>query len=61
MIKLTDILNENLDTNKQYKDLLGKLEGGNKIYIEKDWKEAGDDVIKQFKVINKIKNFLKNK
>jgi hypothetical protein len=61
MIKLIDLINENLNPDKQYQDLLSKLEGGDKANIEKDWKEAGDDIIKQLKVINKIKNFLKNK
>jgi hypothetical protein len=61
MIKLIDLLNENIDPKKQYKDLLPKLEIGNKANIEKDWKAAGDDIIKQLKVINKIKDFLKNK
>jgi hypothetical protein len=60
MIKLQDILSENLDPNKQYTDLLSKLEGGNKANIEKAWKEAGDDTIKQLKVINRIKDFLKS-
>jgi len=60
MIKLQDILNENLDPNKQYTDLLSKLEGGNKANIEKDWDAAGDDTIKQLKVINRIKDFLKS-
>lgn len=59
MIKLLDILNENLDPDKQYKDLISKLSGGNKANIEKDWKDA-DNIIKKLKVINKIKNFLKN-
>ena len=58
MIKLNDILNENLDPNKQYTDLLSKLEGGNKANIEKAWNAAGDDTIKQLKVINRIKDFL---
>jgi hypothetical protein len=61
MYKLIDLLNENLDTNKQYNDLLSKLEGGNKANIEKAWNIAGDNVINQLKVINKIKDFLKNK
>jgi hypothetical protein len=60
MIKLVDLIKENIDPEKQYKDLLPKLEKGNKINIEKDWKDAGDNVIKQLKVINKIKDFLKN-
>ena len=60
MIKLNDILNENLDPNKQYTDLLSKLEGGNKANIEKAWNAAGDDTIKQLKVINRIKDFLKS-
>lgn len=61
MYKLIDLLSENLDTNKQYSDLLSKLEGGNKTNIEKAWEVAGDDTIKQLKVINRIKDFLKNK
>jgi hypothetical protein len=61
MIKLIDLINENLNPDKQYQDLINKLEGGDKANIEKDWKEAGNDIIKQLKVINKIKNFLKNK
>lgn len=61
MYKLIDLLSENLDTNKQYTDLLSKLEGGNKANIEKAWEVAGDDTIKQLKVINRIKDFLKNK
>ena len=61
MIKLIDLINENLNPDKQYQDLINKLEGGNKANIEKDWKEAGDDIIKKLKTINKIKNFLKNK
>jgi hypothetical protein len=60
MIKLQDILNENLDPNKQYTDLLSKLEGGNKANIEKAWNAAGDDTIKKLKVINRIKDFLKS-
>jgi hypothetical protein len=60
MIKLQDILSENLDPNKQYTDLLSKLEGGNKANIEKAWDAAGDDTIKQLKVINRIKDFLKS-
>jgi hypothetical protein len=60
MIKLQDILNENLDPNKQYTDLLAKLEGGNKANIEKAWNAAGDDTIKKLKVINRIKDFLKS-
>jgi hypothetical protein len=59
MIKLIDLIKENIDPKKQYKDLLPKLETGNKANIEKDWKDAGDNVIKQLKVINKIKDFLK--
>ena len=61
MIKLIDLINENIDPKKQYKDLLPKLETGNKANIEKDWKDAGDNVIKQLKVINKINDFLTNK
>ena len=60
MIKLQDILSENLDPNKQYTDLLSKLEGGNKANIEKAWNAAGDDTIKKLKVINRIKDFLKS-
>ena len=60
MIKLQDILSENLDPNKQYADLLSKLEGGNKANIEKAWGVAGEDTIKKLKVINKIKDFLKS-
>jgi len=60
MIKLQDILSENLDPNKQYTDLLSKLEGGNKANIEKAWDAAGDDKLKQLKVINVIKDFLKS-
>lgn len=59
--KLIDIIKETLDTNKQYNDLLSKLEGGNKANIEKAWEVAGNDTIKQLKVINRIKDFLKNK
>jgi hypothetical protein len=59
--KLIDIIKETLDTNKQYNDLLSKLEGGNKANIEKAWEAAGNDTIKQIKVINRIKDFLKNK
>jgi hypothetical protein len=61
MIKLIDLINENIDPKKQYKDLFPKLKTGNKANIEKDWEDAGNDIIKQFKVINKIKDFLKNK
>ena len=61
MIKLIDLINENIDPKKLYKDLLPQLETGNKANIEKDWKDAGNNVIKQLKVINKINDFLTNK
>jgi hypothetical protein len=48
-----------LNTDKQYKELLSKLSGGNKANIEKAWTVAGDDKIKQLKVINRIRDFLK--
>jgi hypothetical protein len=60
MIKLQDILNENLDIDKQYTDLLSKLSSGNKANIEKAWEIAGNDKLKQLKVINVIKDFLKS-
>jgi len=49
-----------LNTEKQYKELLSKLSGGNKANIEKAWEVAGDDKVKQLKVINRIKDFLKS-
>jgi hypothetical protein len=49
-----------MDTHKQYKELLSKLSGGNKANIEKAWEVAGDDKVKQLKVINRIKDFLKS-
>ena len=59
MIKLINLVRENIDPDKQYVDLLSKLSGGNKTNIEKAWDIAKDDQVKKFKVINKIKNFLK--
>lgn len=50
-----------LNTEKQYKELLSKLSGGNKANIEKAWDVAGDDKVKQLKVINRIRDFLKSK
>jgi hypothetical protein len=49
-----------LNTEKQYKELLSKLSGGNKANIEKAWNVAGSDKVKQLKVINRIKDFLKS-
>jgi len=49
-----------LNTEKQYKELLSKLSGGNKANIEKAWEVASDDKVKQLKVINRIKDFLKS-
>jgi hypothetical protein len=49
-----------LNTEKQYKELLSKLSGGNKANIEKAWDVAGSDKVKQLKVINRIKDFLKS-
>lgn len=48
-----------MDIHKQYKELLSKLSGGNKANIEKAWDVAGDDKVKQLKVINRMKDFLK--
>jgi len=48
-----------LNTDKQYKELLSKLSGGNKANIEKAWDVAGDNKIKQIKVINRMRDFLK--
>lgn len=50
-----------LNTEKQYKELLSKLSGGNKANIEKAWDVAGTDKVKQLKVINRMKDFLKSK
>ena len=50
-----------LNTEKQYKELLSKLSGGNKANIEKAWDVAGSDKLKQRKVINRINDFIKSK
>jgi hypothetical protein len=59
--KLISLIKETLNIDKQYNDLLSKLDGGNKANIEKAWEVAGNNTIKQLKVINKVKDFLKNK
>jgi|TARA_R110000868_G_scaffold25158_1_gene98275 hypothetical protein len=50
-----------LNTEKQYKELLSnpKLSGGNKANIEQAWNVAGSDKLKQLKVINRMRDFLK--
>jgi len=55
MIKLIDLLNENINPDKQYKDLYSKLTPGQQKNVDIDWKEAGENVIKKIQVINKIK------
>jgi hypothetical protein len=59
MIKLIDLLNENLDTDKLFNDLKNKLEQKSKstVGLERDFNDAKDPISK-LKVINKYKKLL---
>ena len=53
-------MKEERDVEARYQEYVGKLTHGNKANIEKAWEVAGDDKVKQLKVINRIKDFLKS-
>jgi hypothetical protein len=55
MIKLIDLIKENINPDEQYKTLYSKLTPGQQKNIAIDWKEAGENIIKKLQVINKIK------
>jgi hypothetical protein len=56
MIKLIDLINENLDFDKLFNDVLTKLKQSSKstVGFEKEFKDAKDPITK-LKVINKYK------
>jgi hypothetical protein len=59
MIKLIDLLNENLDIDKLFNDLKNKLEQKSKstVGLEREFSDAKDPITK-LKVINKYKKLL---
>jgi hypothetical protein len=59
MIKLIDLLNENLDIDKLFNDLKNKLEQKLKstVGLEREFSDAKDPITK-LKVINKYKKLL---
>ncbi len=60
------LMKEERDVEARYQEYVGKLTHGNKANIEKQWKDAGDDMVKKHKVVvrakelSKIKEYLTN-
>ncbi len=55
------LMKEERDVEARYQEYVGKLTHGNKANIEKQWKDAGEDMVKKHKVVVRAKELSKIK